>query len=128
MKSPRYGHERAVASARTVERGSEEGFEAVREGQRSQQSAVVENRRKFRAALPSKVEELERGLSREKSLDDHLVFFRLAGARRINEPAAWPDDARRTLEQGELAFGEGSEIALVPPPFDVRIAANGAEP
>ena len=68
------------------------------------------------------------GVVARNAVGDAFVFFRLARTGRVNQPAAWRDALGRVLQHRELGGGERRQVGSLPPPADVGIAPQRAEP
>ena len=60
----------------------------------------------------------------KKPLDNHLVFFRLDGARGVDENASGAGDPGRSRQQFELSSGIASQVFFPAIPADIGVSAD----
>src|SRR5215472_14931325 len=105
---------------------AKKAFEAVLVGRRAESAVAVDDLHRDAGDLACVYRSKWRTAS-EQCVDDAVVFFGLAGARGVDEPAAESDAFGRVLEHLCLRRSEGHKIALSPSPSDVRIATQRSD-
>src|SRR4051794_35727042 len=108
------------------EHRAEEAFQAVCVRRRTKSSAFVDGRSGNARNRP-RIDGDKRCRAREKYVDDVVIFFRFARARRVDQASTRVDAVGRMPKHVTLGRGQRWKVALMTPPANIRITTQRAE-